>query len=525
MSPVHAGVERNSKSVAVRNSLKLPFLTSILLAASFPRWNFYWLAWIALAPLLIELRRAKTARHAFWLGSFSGFFFFLLSIHWLRHVTLFGLLVACVVQSLFFGLFSMAARLALVEREKLSQLLVSVPAVSSAWVLMEWIRSEIPVIGFGWNLLAYSQAENVLAIQSANIFGAYGVSFLMAWVNTVVGFMLVNRRLASRCVATALGFVPMAANFYYGGMEMRSQAMGPVVKVAVVQGNIAQDIKWTPGMKEVIIEKYMKLTELTSFDGPDVVLWPESAYPGFFNEDYGTSLIPPLVKRLGFPLLMGSPHRERQGLYYNSAYLLSGDGAIVERHDKLHLVPFGEYVPFKPWLSFLERYAYSLGVGDFSAGNVYTVFKVPVGKAGETVRLSVLICFEDIFPDLARRFVLEGAQCLVVLTNDAWFGKTGEPFQHLQTSVFRAVENGVPLIRAGNIGVSAFIDPRGQVEDRVKNEKGFETYVTGALTRPVPFVEGKTFYQKAGYAFPWLCVAGMFGFAMYSLVEKRKVSL
>ena len=485
----------------VRSPLKLPFLTAILLAVSFPRFNFFWLAWIALVPLLLELRDSQNLRRAFGVSYFAGFFFLLFSIHWLKEVSSFGLLVVCTYQAFYFAIFGVLAKLAIENRPKLFAL-VTIPAT---WVVLEWVRAEVPVMGFGWNLLAYSQSDNLLVIQSAKLLGAYGVSFLIVLVNVAIFMILGYRQTKLRVIACLVGFIPFALNVYYGGIQIQKNYAGPLVNVSVVQGNIEQEKKWVPGLKDLIVEKYMKLTELASFDGPDLVVWPEAAYPGFFNEDYQSSPIPNLVKKLGFYLLIGSLHQESEKSYYNSAYFLSKDGGIVERYDKIFLVPFGEYVPFKPALSFLQPYAYALGVSDFSAGDHFTVFEMPFGQAREKVRFSVLICFEDIFPSLARNFVLRGAQCLMVVTNDAWFGKSGAPYQHLQASVFRAIENGVSVVRAGNIGVSAFITPRGEVEDKIRNERGFETYVTGALTRPVAFVHAPTFYQKFGFTFPWFC--------------------
>lgn len=529
-----AAADENSRNAAVLNSLKRPFFSAVLLAALYPRFQFYWLAWIALVPLFLELNQVKNHKQAFAISYFAGFFFILLSMHWLKEVSPVGLLLLCLFQSVYFGLFGLIAKAAMAgcsryfsssRKSFLAGVFFEMLIIPAAWVSCEWLRAEIPVIGLGWNLLGYSQAANPLFIQSANLFGAYGISFLIAAVNTAFFLMFARREKNIRFWAAVLGFLPFVLNMYYGAMQFQAPPLEPaaVADVTVIQGNIEQDQKWSHNLKDLIVQKYLKLTELASFDGPDLAIWPEAAYPGFLNREYGGSEMQALFKRLGFYVLAGSPHYVSETEYYNSAYLVSGKGEITDRYDKIHLVPFGEYVPFQPLLSFLEPYAYSLGIGDFSPGKEFKVFEMPLDENRGKARFSVLLCFEDVFPELALRFVRQGAQCLFVITNDAWFGKTGAPFQHLQASVFRALENGVPVVRAGNIGVSAFISANGEVQDKVRNERGFETYVTGVLTRPVFFSHRPTFYQSYGHYFPLAC--SVFVFLALLLLLQRNMTL
>jgi len=501
-----------------------------LLAVLFPRLHFYWLAWVALVPLFLELQKVKSFKQALGISYFTGFFFILLSIHWLREVSPAGLILLCVYQAFYFGLFGVIAKAVMnrcdnffsaSRKNFLPGVFFELLVIPAAWVFCEWMRAEVPVMGFGWNLLGYSQAENPFLIQSAKLFGAYGISFLIALANTAMFLMLAIREKSIRFWAAVLGFLPFILNMYYGAMQFQERpSAGRVADVTVIQGNIEQNEKWSPGFKTLIIEKYLKLTELASFDGPDLAVWPEAAYPGFLNREYAGSDVQALFKKLGFNFLVGSPHCVNDGEYYNSAYLISGQGEITDRYDKIHLVPFGEYIPFKPGFSFLEPYAYALGVSDFSAGKEFKVFDLSLGENRGKARFSVLICFEDVFPELARNFVQRGAQCLFVITNDAWFGKTGAPYQHFQASVFRALENGVPVVRAGNVGVSAFISPNGEVQDKVQNERGFETYVTGVLTRPVLFSHHATFYQAYGYLFPRACALFVLG-ALLLLLQRN----
>jgi len=506
---------------------RLTLFSVVLQVIAFPRFELSWFAWIALVPLLIAIQKTKNLKSAFKISYYCGFFFFLCSIFWLRYVTWAGLFFLCFYQAVFFGIFGVLSKFFMDGKKRFSFLLLFI--IPALWTVSEWFRAEIPVMGFGWNLLAYSQAENLWGIQSAKWVGAYGISFLVAFVNT--GFFLILRggqKSQKIWIGTACSAV-FAFNLVYGFSECQKNEgpQGPILRIAVIQGNVDQEEKWDSGLRGLIFEKYLKLTEFASFDDPDLAIWPEAAYPGFFNEDYSTSPVRFLSEQLKLPMLLGSPHREGEGIYMNSVYFLSSGGNLESRYDKIHLVPFGEYVPFKPFLSFLEPYAYALGVSDFSAGREYTIFELASEDRRQTVRLGALICFEDVVPELARKFVRKDAQGLVVLTNDAWFGQSAASYQHLQASVFRAVENSVPVIRSANIGVSGFISSKGKVEDRVKNERGYDTWITGVLIRPVAFANPPgTFYQKTGFLFPHVCLAGILpAFLMVWAGRRRKRSL
>jgi len=193
--------------------------------------------------------------------------------------------------------------------------------------------------------------------------------------------------------------------------------------------------------------------------------------------------------------------------------LINREGEIQERYDKLYLVPFGEYVPLKPIFGFLEPLAYSLGISNFQPGTEMTQFSLENGN----LPFSALICFEDIFPQLARAFVRRGARFLAVMTNDAWFGVTAAPYQHLQASILRAVENGVPIVRSANTGVSAFISNKGEVLDTVTDTKGKKIFATGHKTYPLPLDFSETIYGKGGWLFPYVAV---FLYAMIFFIQK-----
>jgi apolipoprotein N-acyltransferase len=279
--------------------------------------------------------------------------------------------------------------------------------------------------------------------------------------------------------------------------------------VAVVQGNIAQERKWDRGRAEEIVAVYENLSRRALADRPDLVVWPETATPGSISKDRRLNArVHRLAAELEIPLLVGSSRHRKFGRigeagmeHKNSAFLIpAGPGeARHQRYDKIRLLPFGEYLPHQntlPWAAIdIED------VGGYSAGSDFTIFEV------SGVRFAVTICWENIFPDLVRQFVREGAQFIVNITNEAWFGKTAAPYQFLSMSVFRAVENGVYVVRCANTGVSGFIDPNGRVYARVTGEKGVDIFVHGVLTGTVAALDSKTFYNRHGDWLAWVSVA------------------
>lgn len=505
------------------------FLSSLLLALSFPKFNLGWCAWFALVPVFSAISKSKSYGQSFLIFFLCGYIFYFISIEWLRHVAFIGPFFISGILGLYFGLFGIAAHYFLSE-ERIQFGFLSLPAV---WVLLEFVRTEIPVWSFGWNLLAYSQSPYLPIARLASYLGAYGVSFLIVFVNMTLWFLIKSFHAKEKRLRALRKFIYatlclLIVFFHFGRFgESTTNSSTPTIAVSVIQGNIPQSEKWNPEVKSAIIEKYKNLSEFAASNQPQLIIWPEAAWPGVFNRDPEGEQIKKMIRDLEIPFLIGSPYEEYfEGNFfsriYNSTFLIDQKGEILERYDKIRLVPFGEFVPAASFFALfgLEKYAYSLGVGDFSAGKKFTVFESrdpsqSLAAQDDIFRFSSLICFEDTFPSLARQFVKRGAQFLVVVTNDAWFGESAAPYQHLQASIFRAIENGVPVIRAANTGVSAFISDTGIVLDRVKDSKGHDTWIAGGLTYPVLIKNSTTFYQKAGYFFPLFCL--LLGFGLFVL--------
>jgi len=420
--------------------------------------------------------------------------------------------------SLYFGAFSFT--LSYSGRSPL-QLMFMVPAL---WVAFEYVRAVL-FSGLPWELMGYSQYKVLPIAQLADLFGVYGVSFLIALSNAAVflGTLSVTGKgwqggvvsKSAAGVSVLLVAATVAIVWIYGDWRIKSIdrliAEAGKLRVSVVQGNIEQAIKWDPDFQKASIEKYLKLSEAANRQSAHLIVWPETATPFYlFYDKVPTVEVFKGIQAIGTDFLIGSPSFTRRGdgiEYRNTAYLLHPDGKIYGKYDKVHLVPFGEYVPFKKWLPFLGKIVAE--VGDFMPG-----------KAGHTMpwrshRLGMLICFEIIFPDLARSMTKNNAALLINITNDAWFGKSSAPYQHFSMASFRAIENRRTLVRSANTGISGFIGPTGKILATTP------LFKDATLTRPVPLMQTKSVYTRIGDLFAWACVALAAIIAAFTSVFKR----
>ncbi|MBJ6802650.1 apolipoprotein N-acyltransferase [Geomonas propionica] len=484
----------------------LALLSGVLLALSFPLPGVSALAWVAFAPLLLAADRVSP-RLAFRLGftagcvAYAGILYWLNvvmmnygKLHWTVSVTLYLVLVG------YLALYP-GAVLWLVRRCEASRipLLCSFPLL---WVTGEAIRSYV-LTGFPWASLGYSQYRTLPLIQISDLTGVYGVSFLIALANVVVYRIWVSMRYRKPYPVRALLLLVllMAATMVYGVAALTRSDKGEVRRVLLVQGNIPQDRKWDPAFQDATLKTYERLTREGNPEPGTLVVWPESALPFFLQQEPAfAARVSALAVELKSPLVVGSPAyelREGRARYLNSAFLISEQGGIAGRSDKLHLVPFGEYVPLAPLLPFVNKLV--TGIGDFSPGKQAVVLPSSVGKLG------VLVCFEGIFPEVANAYVEKGAQVLVNITNDAWFGRSSAPYQHLSMTVFRAVENRVPLVRAANTGISSVIDSKGHIRGMT------QLFQEATLSGEVRPGTGRTFYNRFGDLFALICLAGSIG--------------
>jgi apolipoprotein N-acyltransferase len=506
-----------------RRAVAYAALSGLLVAASFPTFGLWYLAWIALVPLLAALRdqSVKTGLRLsgiFGLAYFCGTIYWVTnSIHFYGHVPLIPAVLIMLLFSFILALFVTPFGAAVVHLRKHQPgiLFLAAPAV---WVTLELARTRL-FSGFPWALLGHSQQTVLPVIQIADITGAYGVSFLIVLANIAVAEFLADRKkfvppvVAAAALVTALG---------YGYFRLGGEYGEGAVKVSVVQGNIEQDKKWDPAYQTEVIDTYKRLTQEAIEQKPDLVIWPETATPFYFGGSGDnarlTADLLQYVKSTRTPLLTGSPtYQVKPGRVIelrNSAFLISQNGTPHAVYHKIHLVPYGEYVPMKKVLFFVEKMVQA--IGDFQAGTEYTVMKFRPAGNGREITLSTVICYEIIFPDLVRKFVRGDAGIMTTITNDAWFGRTAAPYQHFSIAVFRAVENRVPLARAANTGVSGFIDAKG----RVLETSGI--FTEAVLTRTLAPGNVKTFYTKHGDVFAYLCALA--GIGLLALPAKEKKS-
>lgn len=487
--------------------------SSILLILAFPNFELSFLAWAALAPIFFVIKESSPAK-AFIFASITGVIFYAGTLYWLAHVTKLGYFVLTIYLSVFFGVFGLSSSIFFrrFENSRLSFLLSVI--LPSIWVMLEFLRGWL-FTGFPWVILGCAQYKNPLIIQIADITGAYGVSFLIVMVNFVLfswlSVLIKKEYKKSLLFESAALFALLAVSVGYGYLSLKKEDVCPGLKLVVAQGGIEQFKKWDPAYKDYILDTYEALTREAARTGADLIVWPETAIPTFINEYDTMDRLITLMKETGIPLFSGAVTYGRNGgedYFFNSAVLFSIDGVIKQQYDKIHLVPFGEYIPFESSLPFL-RTAIDREIGNYAKGEDFTIFEIT--KDGmPPIRYAALICFEDIFPDMARRFAAKGASFLINITNDAWFGESSEQLQHAQASVFRAVENRVSVVRAANNGFSCYITPKGIIEDFIYDKSAGSIYEKGAKSFSIVTEKRRSFYTFYGDVFVYICIGFIF---------------
>ena len=504
----------------------LAFLSGILVIFIFPNFNLSFLAWIALVPLLIALD-GKTAGRSFRLGFLTGIVSFSGILYWIittiiadGESPIFGilaLLALSAVLAVFYGVF--CAGYNLWKKKSTGSFITDAFFAAALWVVVEWARS-VAFSGFPWALLGYSQWQNLSVIQISEFTAVYGVSFLIMFVNAVFKDTVVSslkaRRFNGYSRIAVILFV-IILNAVYGSIRSAfymNDGSNGYVNVAILQGNIDQYMKWDDTYESLIYNSYGSLVDdvMKTKNKPDIIVWPETSVPGYLRlESRVSEWVSSLAKKSGAYQIIGSAEYEGKK-YYNSAFLIAPDGNIIERYDKLHLVPVGEYLPFR---NIIEKVVPAIKeLGDFTPGQGYKRFNTPYGT------VSAVICYESIFPDLTRRIVGKESDFLVNITNDAWYLKTAALNQHFSMNVFRAVENRISIVRAANTGISGFIGKNGKVEK--ETGVGIRTFLHGEVIRRNGRI---TFYGKYGDVFVLVC--GLFvifaGFITTYKLPKKEV--
>jgi apolipoprotein N-acyltransferase len=501
-----------------------PLIAWLALPGKFSIWP---LLLICLVPLFRFLSSARNAKRAFVRGLTSGILFYILQIYWIVPVLIkFGglpwylalpaLLLLVFYMSLYLALFSSGFFL-MEKGGRFSFFLIGVP---SAWVGLDWLRSWL-FSGFPWLDIGYGFWSIPGLLQAADLFGHFGFTFIIVLVNCLVHVFIGRKFSVVQRYSGLLAVILLAA--LLGGYSLnrwhkidRIVAQAPSALIGIVQGNIEQGQKWSPAQRKRTVQNYIELTEgLTTEQSPALLLWPETALP-FYPRD--NQLLLPLanfVQHKGIHLLTGAPWYEieqdrtkRVISYYNAALLMSPDGTFTSSYFKSHLVPYGEYVPLNRYLPFLSPLVEA--AGNFTPG------RVDQPLAAGDIKAGVLICFESIFPGIGRAWVNKGANVLVNLTNDAWYGKSSAPYQSWAMTVYRAVETRRSVVRSANTGISGLIDPLG----RVRSESPL--FVTWSKTVDVPLMNERTFFVQWGYLFAPACLGLAVLIALFGLIRARR---
>ena len=497
-----------------KTPLILSVVTVILLFVSFPAIDIGCLVWVALVPWLMLIKIGNRVAAS---SLFIGVLFFLMSLIWFRYVTYAAWILVSLYLTAYFLVFGFCANY-IVRRCRIPLTLIA----PFLWVSLEYIRSFL-ITGFPWLFLGHSQYLCLPLIQVTDITGVYGVSFLIVLINAAVveiisRFCIVGCRppashLLINIVLPVLLFAGVAV-YGYVCLKHNNSVKGP--KITVVQGNILQSVKNSPDDMQQArnLQKYVNLSLMSagSSERADLVIWPETMAPGILNinpdfsgrsiDKISQSQIINLAYLLNTRLLIGGTSIKIDGkdqTFFNSAFYYDNFGTIINRYDKVHLVPFGEYTPLKDYFPFLAKLVpYDVSL---SPGSEMRIFSLPVKDINVVdYKFGVLICYEDTVPTLVREFVKKGADFMVNITNDGWFGKSAELNQHLAIMAFRAVENRRALVRAANTGISAFIDINGRIYDRLVDENGEFKEVEGSLTNNVMINKRRTlsFYTRNG---------------------------
>lgn len=493
----------------MRKDLIFSLLSSVLLSLSFPPLKLGFLAYVALIPFLILLEHKNYKESIRW-GFLTGLFMNIGTLYWIVYPTIPGAIAAIIYLPIFFVIYALLHTLL---RQRLGEkyLYWCIPIL---WTGVEYLRS-LGVLGFPWNSLAYTQGYYLSLIQYVSFTSVYGVSLWIVTINVVILLILKNfsdfKKILIYFIALILLFI---MPWIYGSLVIPDDEKAPEeqIRVGLIQGNVDPNIKWSEEFFEENWRIYSELTLEAARLKPQLIIWPETAVPDFLRiSNLYLTNIRELVNQINIPLITGAPDYkylpDQEYLTFNGVFLLSPDRPGFQIYHKLHLVPFGERVPFTETFPFLKDFLESLemGQGNFSPGSEIVSFNVPIMNRDSVsgsnkiprdhIKAPVVICFESLFPELVRKFILKGADIMIIITNDAWFKRSAAPYHHAHMAIFRAIEHRISIARCANTGVSMFVDPYGRTLQASSIFKKFY------LVHDIPLRSETTFFSQHGNIF------------------------
>jgi apolipoprotein N-acyltransferase len=536
--------EREVREFVIKASRAWPWLAAIasglMCMTCFPPFNVPWVCWLALTPLIsaVWFSGAKAKRRwlrSVLLGYVAGVVFFTSAFSWLGSLGILyespPLRALSFLLSIYLGMHFafwswFVALIAPTHFLSSGKNLLTAFLAASAWVTHEWVRGWL-FTGFGWDALGVALWANWPMIQTAEFTGVAGLSFVIAFANVIAVTTALRifhesrtRQMRPHFDLTVTMLV-LVGLFSFGLHRIQDPARGAPLHIAAVQANVPQLQKFDPQFTQTIFERFANYSAIALRASPpaDLIVWPESSMPELVSDESTVSnrFVMDIASSSHADFLLGSLDSEDRH-DYNAALFVRAGGEEIQIYRKLHLVPFGEYVPLRRSFPLFAAIASRWVPADFDVGREFTIFHLTNGKAA----VAPLICFEDTIGELTRHFVLRGANLLVNMTNDAWFLQSAGSQQHLANAVFRCVETRRPMVRAANTGVTCFINEFGRVTQFLRDENG-STFAEGVLTGQVNVPQGGdlTFYARHGELFAKWCAA-VTAIACFVAILRRK---
>jgi len=497
----------------------LALLSGLLSALAFPKFNLSFFIWISIIPFLFIISK-KTPKQSFLLGMIAGFSFYAVLLYWIPDVPAhFGdlsiglsiliYIVFMLFLSFFWAFFSLT--FSTIRRSFPRSVFFIAPFL---WVVFEYALAHI-LTGFPWGIIGYAQYQNLFFIQMASLTGIYGLSFFIVLLQSLFVLSILSKKKTYFFVGLVLVlFIHLGGFLSLKKVPVSSETF----QASVIQGNVSSDIYWPDISYEEIqqlFDEHIDLTNAASHSGSKLIIWPEFSVPLCFScpsefyQIFKRTLFQ-FVQETKRTLLLGTnemfPYKDANQ-YFNTALCLSPDLSTTEYH-KMHLVPFGEYTPYKKIFSFINKMTHA--IGEITPGEEFRLHSFKTFPFGSP------ICYEIIFPNLVRKFTKNGAVFLTTLTNDGWYGQSSAPYQHFAIAVLRAVENRRFLLRAATTGISGIIDPYGRI--LVKSDLETQTFLTGQITP----LSSKTLYSLTGDVFAHTSLTLSFLFLILALIRRKK---
>jgi apolipoprotein N-acyltransferase len=492
----------------------LALASGVTLALAFPNYNLRLLAWISIALLVLASDGARL-RVAPLYGFLHGLAFYPICLPWIDVVmqqygdvgpwTSAGILgLMAVAGGIICAIFSWGVALASHKGH-----LLACALAPFLWVAVEFLRGNLPIIAFPWNLIGYAASGNLALVQLTTLTGIYGLSFVVAGYGALLAYaVLSGRQRAWKSVIATTGVLILVA---VGGRYFVPSAT-PRYIAHLVQTDFAQSYTYPPDWMQTHagdLDQLERISIGSAKDVPGVIVWPEVPAPFSLEDPNFAGRARQIARDSGQDFLVGVEDWKRDAtgkeIATNSAVLLEPTGQRIFTYDKIHLVPFGEYVPLRKWLTFAGKL--TADIGDFTPGTEYRVGQLPSGTFG------VFVCYEGVLPGAVRRFTANGAELLINISNDGWFGRSAAPAQHVMMARVRAVENRRWLLRGTNNGFTVDVDPYGRTVAELPTD------VRGELEAPYDFRSGLTLYARLGNWLPWLCVLASLALLVASLMK------